>query len=145
MRGWLLVSGDNSPFVLLHIYIMSSHCYHGFYCYAESVFQKHAIASPAVVGHLRFFMHFTANAVPDEFPHNSISSRFAVCLDCIGYVSEPMSDNCLLDALIEGFLGCVEQPLDFRSCFPDHEGVAGIPTVTIEFCSAVNRDDIAIL
>ena len=67
----------------------------------------------AVVGHLGVLMQLLAGAVAHELPDHGEACVLAVALHRIADITDAVAGLCLLDALVQGCLGHIQQALCF--------------------------------
>jgi len=135
----------DSPAVLVHPDIATTHGYHRFDGDAHGGLEHHSVATAPVVGHLRVFVHLAADAVSAQFADDAVALGFAVRLHSVADVTQMATGDCCLDAFIQAFLRGAQQLFDLVANLADAERVGGVAAKAVEQRAAVDGNDVTVL
>ncbi|MMZ56348.1 hypothetical protein D1872_182350 [compost metagenome] len=94
---------------------------------------------------LRLLMHFFPDAMPNEFAYDREAFRFRVGLYRMGNISDPVTDNGLLNPFIQRFLGNIQQLLRLLRHITHRIRPSGICQPAIQVHNHVDRHDVPVL
>src|SRR5688572_24135411 len=112
MSGSGPIGGHNGPSIGKSSDVPRPEIEHRFERQNKADFERHTATASPVVGHLRFLVRFSPDAVPDEVANDSKSRFLGGCLDCGANVAQSIAGTCLFDSQLQSLLRDPEQALN---------------------------------